>query len=239
MRGPDPKPLSRAPPRPHNTIFRGFHYLPSQHFRDAEPLLTRDSHKRHLHSTYGVRRVAICVDLELWEAWTAAGGSTKKVEELSKVIKPQADPKMIHITRNLIIPTGRLLRLLGAIGIIKEVGEDIYTSTPFSLALGDRESIMADNIQCRTHHWQNGYKNPEDAKYSNYADWCPEKHNFFDKCIAFPECQESFSGFMRTLTMYKLPWTEFYDTKFLVEGVDLKHGGVLCVDIGGHHGADL
>ncbi|KAI0601120.1 S-adenosyl-L-methionine-dependent methyltransferase [Biscogniauxia sp. FL1348] len=182
-----------------------------------------------------------CLDLGLWAAWTAVGGSTKTAEELSKMTKPQADPTLIR----------RLLRLLGAVNIIKEVAEDTYTSTPFSLALGDKESLMAETIQCRTHHWQDGcanlpkylakigYKNPEDAKNSNYADWCPEKLTFFDKCMAAPAYQDSFSGFMTAWAKYKLPWPEFYDTKSLVEGADLTDGGVLCVDIGGHHGVDL
>ncbi|KAI5921220.1 S-adenosyl-L-methionine-dependent methyltransferase [Camillea tinctor] len=183
----------------------------------------------------------ICVDLGLWEAWTAAAGNTKTVEELSKMTKPQADPNLIR----------RLLRLLGSVGIIQEVGEDTYSATRFSLALGDKNSLMPQSIQCRTHHWQDGcvnlpkylakigYKEPQDAKDSNYADWCPEKLNFFDKCVAAPAYQDSFSGFMTAWAKYKLPWPEFYDTKSLVEGADLTDGGVLCVDIGGHHGVDL
>ncbi|KAI1498146.1 hypothetical protein F5X99DRAFT_394700 [Biscogniauxia marginata] len=183
----------------------------------------------------------ICVDLRLWEAWTAAGSSAKTVDELSKATKPEADPKLIR----------RLLRLLGSVNVIQEVGEDTYTSTPFSLALGDKKSLMPQSIQCGTHHIQDGaanlprylakigYKEPEDAKNSNYADWCPEKLTFFEKCVADPAYQDSFSGFMTAVATYKLPWPEFFDTKSLVDGADLKDGGVLCVDIGGHHGVDL
>lgn len=102
----------------------------------------------------------------------------------------------------------------------------------------------------RTYHWQTsslnlpkylakiGYKNPQDPKQTNYADWSPEKLDFFSKCMAEPAYQDAFSGFMRVLTTYKQPWPEFFDTASLVDGAELGLAP-LSVDVGGHHGVDL
>ncbi|KAJ8126570.1 hypothetical protein O1611_g7070 [Lasiodiplodia mahajangana] len=102
-----------------------------------------------------------------------------------------------------------------------------------------------------THHWdpccinlplflaKTGYKEPQDNKNSNYADWSPGNLDFFGRCVADPAFQDSFSGFMTNWGRYKVPWPEFYDTATLVSGADLRNGGVLCVDLGGHHGIDL
>jgi hypothetical protein len=83
-----------------------------------------------------------------------------------------------------------------------------------------------------------GYKEPQDVKDSNYADWCPEKLDFFSKCMAEPTYQDAFSGFMRGWTTYKQPWPEVFDTGSLLDGADLE-SAPLCVDIGGHHGVDI
>ncbi|KAI8631284.1 S-adenosyl-L-methionine-dependent methyltransferase [Xylariaceae sp. FL1651] len=182
-----------------------------------------------------------CLDLGLWEEWTAINGQVKSVDELCKLCKHRCEPNLLR----------RLLRLLASVHIIKEAREDHYELTPFSLSFGNKQSGMSQCIQCRTHHWQygcvnlplflakTGYKEPQDARNSNYADWCPEKLDFFGKCVAEPAYQDSFSGFMKTWAKYKVPWPQFYDTESLVSGADLENGGVLCVDIGGHHGIDL
>lgn len=84
-----------------------------------------------------------------------------------------------------------------------------------------------------------GYKEPKDAKPTNYADCCPEGLGLFDKCVTEPAYQDSFSGYMTSRARYKVPWPKFYDTSSLVNGSDLSNGSILCVDIGGHHGTDL
>lgn len=102
-----------------------------------------------------------------------------------------------------------------------------------------------------TYHWQKtclnlpqylektGYREPQDARNSNYADWCPEGLDFFAKCVADPAHQDAFSGFMKSWALYKRPWPEFFDTAAsLLAGADLA-AAPLCVDVGGHHGVDL
>ncbi|TRX95590.1 hypothetical protein FHL15_003548 [Xylaria flabelliformis] len=175
------------------------------------------------------------LDLGLWKEWAAIGGGSKSVDQLRELCTQDCDPNLLR----------RLLRLLASFHIIGETGEDQYELT---------DLIQGENwkwIQCRTHHWdrsginfpsflaKTGYKEPQDAKNTNYADWCPGNLDFFGKCVADPAYQESFSSFMTGWARYKVPWPEFYDTTSLLEGADLSNGAVLCVDIGGHHGIDL
>ncbi|KAI0554004.1 putative O-methyltransferase [Xylaria curta] len=175
------------------------------------------------------------LDLGLWKEWAAIGGASKSVDQLRELCTQDCDPNLLR----------RLLRLLASHQIIVETGQDQFELT--SLIQGDNWKW----IQCRTHHWdrsginfpsflaKTGYKEPQDAKNTNYADWCPGNLDFFGKCVADPAYQESFSSFMTGWARYKVPWPEFYDTSSLIEGADLSNGGVLCVDIGGHHGIDL
>ncbi|KAH9991414.1 S-adenosyl-L-methionine-dependent methyltransferase [Xylariaceae sp. FL0662B] len=181
------------------------------------------------------------VDLGLWDAWTASGGGEKSVEELAKLSKHDVEINLLR----------RLLRLLGATNIIEETGEDRYKPTEFSFAIGDKSSLIAQSIQCRTHHWSDSarnlpgylaktnYREPLDAKNNNYSDAFPEKQDFFARCVANPAYQESFSAFMTAWAKYKKPWPEFYDTKSLLEGADLSNGNAFVIDVGGHHGVDL
>ncbi|KAI8950393.1 putative O-methyltransferase [Xylaria longipes] len=175
------------------------------------------------------------VDLGLWNKWAAIGGVPKSVEQLRELCTPKCDPNLLR----------RLLRLLASVHIIAETGENQYELT--NLFQEDTWKW----IQCRTHHWdgsginlpsflaKTGYKEPQDAKNTNYADWCPGNLDFFGKCVAEPAYQDSFSSFMTGWAKYKVPWPEFYDTRSLIDGADRSNGGVLCVDIGGHHGIDL
>ncbi|KAI3318805.1 S-adenosyl-L-methionine-dependent methyltransferase [Xylariaceae sp. AK1471] len=178
------------------------------------------------------------LDLGLWAGWTKAGGPAKTTQEICELCEHNVEPNLLR----------RMLRLLASVNIVEETGEDIFRATPFSLCLGDRESFVPQTIQCSTYHCQMsclnlpkylakiGYKEPQDAKDSNYADAYQE--DFFGKCMAEPLYQDAFSGFMRGWAKYKLPWPEIFDTSSLLDGADLE-SAPLCVDVGGHHGVDL
>ncbi|KAI1756990.1 putative O-methyltransferase [Xylaria castorea] len=180
------------------------------------------------------------LDVGLWAGWTKAGGQAMTISQLCQVCEREIDPKLLR----------RMLRLLAAANIIEEVGEDTFKSTPFSLACGDSGSFIPRSIQCSTHHFvmtditlpkylaEIGYKNPDDPVKSGYAFWEPGHRDFFARCMAEPDSQDFFSGWMRCWTDQKLPWPAYFDTNTLVEGADLS-AAPLCVDIGGHHGIDL
>ncbi|GAP91262.1 putative winged helix-turn-helix transcription repressor DNA-binding [Rosellinia necatrix] len=177
----------------------------------------------------------ILLDLGIWKQWTMARGVSKSVDELSELCTARCDPNLLR----------RLLRLLASVYMIKETCQDCYELTPFLLG------NVWEWVPFRTHHVdpacinlppflaKTDYREPLDVKNSNYADWCPGGLNFFGKCTAEPAYQNSFSSFMTGWGKHKVPWSEFYNTNALVEGADLTNGGVLCVDVGGHHGIDL
>ncbi|KAL8999561.1 MAG: hypothetical protein Q9169_001650 [Polycauliona sp. 2 TL-2023] len=181
------------------------------------------------------------VDMGLWDAWTAAGGGEKKVEELAGMTTMAVDPELLQ----------HQLRLLAANHIIEETGQDQYAPTPFSLSMGDRSTLVAPALRIRTDHiaqcamhWpsflaKTNYRKPVDDRRSCYIDAFPEKKSFFERCSANPIHQESFSSFMDLWGKHKRPWPQFYNTEKLLEGADLSDGSAFVVDVGGHHTIDL
>ncbi|KAI0514947.1 putative O-methyltransferase [Xylaria bambusicola] len=177
----------------------------------------------------------ILLDLGLWQKWTVIDGASKSVDELCELCTPKCDLNLLR----------RLLKLLASVNIIAETNEDHFALTHMW------HDDMWKWIASRTVHWSSsavnfprflaktGYKEPHDPINSNYADQSPGHLHFFDRCVAEPASQEAFSDFMKGWATYKVPWPTFYDTDSLMNGADLSDGGVLCVDIGGHHGIDL
>ncbi|TGJ79974.1 hypothetical protein E0Z10_g8791 [Xylaria hypoxylon] len=175
------------------------------------------------------------LDLGLWQKWVEINGASKSVDELCSLCTQKCDPNLLR----------RLLRLLASVHVIAESHQDHYELTHISL------DGMWQFLPSRTHHWgkagvnlplflaKTGYKDPQDARNTNYMDVCPGNLDFFGKCIADPAYQDSFSDFMKGWARYKVPWPVFYDTGSLIDGANLSNGGVLCVDVGGHHGIDL
>ncbi|KAI1078806.1 putative O-methyltransferase [Whalleya microplaca] len=182
-----------------------------------------------------------CVDVGLWNGWTAAGGGEKSLENLARLTEKDCDANLLT----------RLLRLLSAANIVDETSEDRYKPTPFSLSIGDNSTHIAQFIYSRTHHWtdchkslpnflaRTSYREPRDSNQSSYIDGNPDGLDFFARCLSNQAYQDSFSGNMTSWAKYKVPWPEFYDTASLIDGADLSAGQPLIVDIGGHHGVDL
>ncbi|KAI0476496.1 S-adenosyl-L-methionine-dependent methyltransferase [Xylariaceae sp. FL0804] len=179
------------------------------------------------------------IDLGIFEAWYKAGGGVKTCAEIVKLANTSVDENVLR----------RFLRLLAATNVITEVGEDQYKPTTYSMALGNKETLIDTWIQCGTDHmWpstlhlprhlkETGYKEPVDAVNSAYAGAFPEHQTFFERCQAKPEYYASFNGIMQSWTLAKTPWPEYFDTQAaLLEGADL--AGPLLVDVGGNVGHD-
>ncbi|KAI1340584.1 putative O-methyltransferase [Xylariaceae sp. FL0016] len=181
-----------------------------------------------------------CVDLGLFKTWTEFGGGEKSLDDLVGMCKYNCESNLLR----------RLLRLLVCMGYIQEIGEDRYGSTPFSLALGEKNALVAESLYCRRHLLEratmelpaflaaNSYQEPVDSKETPYAFSDPEKRDFFTACVQNPMLQEAFSGFMTLWTKSKYPWPTYYDIEALIQGADMSNAP-LIVDLGGHHGVDL
>ncbi|KAI1497679.1 S-adenosyl-L-methionine-dependent methyltransferase [Biscogniauxia marginata] len=187
---------------------------------------------------------AVCqviLDLGLWQAWLESGKQEVSLEELLVMCKVPCDMMLLR----------RLFRLLNAVYIVEETGQDRYRPTPFSLALGKPDSPVTQTIIAGTHHGidscrnlprflaRTSYEEPLDPTDTNYMDLTPERQAMFARCQANTAYQASFIGFMEGLNDYKLDWTEVYDTRELLDGFDVDGSAALFVDVGGAHGLDV
>ena len=99
----------------------------------------------------------------------------------------------------------------------------------------------------RTDHWRyndvaeffkkTSYKEPLDHQNTSYSNGTPEKLDFWARMASKPSYQTSWGGWMASWTNNKIPWSEFFDTKALLDGADLS--GPILVDVGGNVGNDL
>ncbi|KAI0543712.1 putative O-methyltransferase [Xylaria curta] len=185
--------------------------------------------------------IQVISDLRIWEGWYLSKRREVSVLDLHALAEKPCDLNLLR----------RLLRLLTAEHVIKELGEDRYGATIFSDALGQKEESVAQTILSGTHHGldssrnlpqflsRTGYAEPLDPKDASYMDLTPDRLGMFERCRANPDYQASFIGFMRGLAAYKLDWTAIYDTKILMRDFNAYGEEALLVDIGGAHAVDL
>ncbi|TGJ86495.1 hypothetical protein E0Z10_g2248 [Xylaria hypoxylon] len=185
--------------------------------------------------------VQIVLDVGIWEAWYLSKRHEISLLELHALARIPCDLMLLR----------RLLRLLAAEHVIRELGEDQYGATSFSQALGQPGEAVAQTILSGTHHGldssrnlpqflaRTAYAEPLDPGNSSYMDLTSERLGMFERCRANPDYQASFIGFMRGLTAYKLDWTKIYDTDILMGDFDTNGEVPLLVDVGGAHGVDV
>ncbi|KAI0478062.1 putative O-methyltransferase [Xylaria cf. heliscus] len=185
--------------------------------------------------------IQVILDLGIWEGWYMSKRREISLTELHALARRPCDLNLLR----------RLLRLLVAENVIQELGEDRYGATTFSDTLGQAEEPVAQAIVSGTHHGldssrnlpgflsRTGYAEPLDPKNTNYMELTPDRIGMFERCRGNPEYQESFIGFMRGLAVYKLDWTEIYDTKILMRDFNASEEAALLVDMGGAHAVDI
>ena len=95
------------------------------------------------------------IDMGLWEAWTAAAGGEKHVQDLAVMAKQDVDAELLrehelpHIFLSLLTTTGHQMRLLAAHHVVREVKEDTYAPTAYSFGLGDKSTKLAPGLRIR------------------------------------------------------------------------------------------
>ncbi|EJT72904.1 O-methyltransferase [Gaeumannomyces tritici R3-111a-1] len=177
------------------------------------------------------------MDLGLWEAWRAAGGGDKTLDDIADMCEEGHARPDINLLR-------RTVRLLAMFSVLEEKGVDRYGPTPFSLEMGDKTACVAQTLECGTDHFmraghnlpkylaKTSYREPLDPKTCNYVDAFGLE--FFDRVKRDPRMNQSFADHMAGFTQRKTPWVELFDTgASLMSGAELGGGSPLCVDVGG------
>lgn len=84
------------------------------------------------------------MDLGLWQAWRAAGGGDKTLDDIASMCEASGKGRGrpdINLLR-------RLMRLLAMFSVLEERGVDLYAPTPFSLEMGDEAAGVAQTLEC-------------------------------------------------------------------------------------------
>ncbi|RAH78842.1 putative O-methyltransferase [Aspergillus japonicus CBS 114.51] len=87
--------------------------------------------------------IQMCINLQLWKAWSDAGGGEMSLDELVQLITPTADTNLLR----------RLLRLLAAFDVVEQTAADMYKPTAFSYAIGDESTKVRTSFQAGTYQY--------------------------------------------------------------------------------------
>ncbi|KAM7223544.1 S-adenosyl-L-methionine-dependent methyltransferase [Rhypophila decipiens] len=181
------------------------------------------------------------IELGLWQGWKkdAELEPEKSLDDLLKLCQYPCDKELLR----------RLLRIMSAAHLIEQVGPDRYRPTLTSLALGDEKDVVAHTAMVTGAQYtasamnlpkflaKTQYQQPLDPKNTNFMEANADRLPLFAFLQTDPSAQAHFVCAMKGLSQRKRPWTEFYDTKVLVDGHDATRP--LLVDIGGGHGLDV
>ncbi|CAJ2508351.1 Uu.00g133770.m01.CDS01 [Anthostomella pinea] len=179
------------------------------------------------------------VDTGLWKLMAKNGDEPQKVGDLADAL---------GIEKPLL---SRMMRHLGAMGYVVEVGEDVYKTNNFSKSLsipiiGDGYLPMLSGGSCGAMRFpeyarKNNWREPTDAHntamhyaYNTKLDFFARQHE-----IGYGE---HFNHHMGGYRQGRLPWMDpsFYPVKErLIEGADSSPDVPFLIDIGGSVGHDV
>ncbi|KAL2827290.1 S-adenosyl-L-methionine-dependent methyltransferase [Aspergillus pseudoustus] len=186
--------------------------------------------------------IETCVDLGVFPV-LSKDDTPKTATELAEATN--ADPAML----------ARLLKHLGAMGVIKETGPDTYRRNGFSTSLSAKR--YSDAYPCMTgcitfgltslpaHLKNTSYRNPSDGRHAAFQDGYRTASHFFEYLQSHPAHAEQFNNHMTAYHQGRPSWMDpgFYPVASLTQGVGptgtIGDEDVLLVDVGGGVGHDL
>ncbi|KAK5216810.1 hypothetical protein LTR72_010180 [Exophiala xenobiotica] len=185
----------------------------------------------------------MAVDMWLFEHLAAEQSSPKGSAQLAAACS--AEPWLV----------GRTMKLLAAMGSVREVDADSYVTNPFSLAMTqqlfkDSVKLMHDvcipmNLKTAEFFRQHGYTSPTDGLDT------PAQHTYDAKgkthmidLLMQHGPEQGLASMMATWMLDRPHWSDdnlgFYPVKErLIEGAAGGDGAVFLVDVGGSKGQDL
>ncbi|KAL5338030.1 S-adenosyl-L-methionine-dependent methyltransferase [Aspergillus crustosus] len=182
--------------------------------------------------------IETCVELGVFPV-LSRDDTPKTAVELAEATN--ADPGML----------ARLLKHLGAMGVIAETGPDTYRRNGFSTSLSAKR--YSDAYSCMTgcitfgltslpaHLKKTAYKNPSDGRNTGFQDGYRTSSHFFEFLKDHPAHAEQFNNHMTAYHQGRPSWMDkgFYDVESLTRDVEVGSEDVLLVDVGGGVGHDL
>ncbi|KAL1954422.1 hypothetical protein VTO42DRAFT_1192 [Malbranchea cinnamomea] len=184
--------------------------------------------------------IQIAIDLGIFALMANNAGAPTTVNELSSATG--ADPVLL----------GRVMKHLGAMGVVEETGTDEYRNTGFSTALTIQK--YADGFPCVTgcvtpailqlpaYLKKTGYKNPRDGKDGPFQYGLKTHLDFFEFLDANPVIHSQYNSTMAAYRQGRASWMDpgFYPVQSnLVDGASTEKDSVFLVDVGGNKGHDL
>ncbi|PLN79648.1 S-adenosyl-L-methionine-dependent methyltransferase [Aspergillus taichungensis] len=188
--------------------------------------------------------IETCINLNIF-AFISWNNRSRSVADLAEATG--ADPEVL----------GRLLKHLGAVGVIIETGFDEYRGTRFSSTLAMPR--YRDTFPCITGStlpailaiptWlkENNYRSPTEGTNSPFNVGFQTNSHFFEylqtKNPRYPNLPAQFNSLMSTYHHGRPSWTDegFYPVQeCLIDGAITEHNdAVFLVDVGGNKGHDL
>ncbi|KAI1323500.1 S-adenosyl-L-methionine-dependent methyltransferase [Xylariaceae sp. FL0255] len=200
----------------------------------------RETMVKHTWAQTGaLAAIQLGVDTGLWSLMVQRGEQPQKIADLASTL---------GIETPLL---SRLMRHLGAMGYVKEVGDDEYQTTNFTKALsipiiGDGYLPMLDGGGCAALRFpsfsrKQGWREPTDPDDTSFRYAYNESTNFFARQHAIGY-GEKFNHHMGGYRQGRLPWMDpalYPVQERLINGTDAGADQPFIVDIGGSVGHDL
>ncbi|KAG4412197.1 hypothetical protein IFR04_014657 [Cadophora malorum] len=191
---------------------------------------------RILLGVHAATVLRVAVDLKLFDIAASAEGGRLKIEQLASTAGADA------------LLTKRLLRMLGAINMFKQIDAETYALTPIGAGFVTQSPLSAATIHITqigemvakipTFLEKTGYRNPTDAYNSPFQLTMGTDLLYWDWLKTRPRDQEAFNITMSLNRATRgINWFEFYsvEEKLIVES----DSDIVLVDIGGGIGHDL
>ncbi|RAL68038.1 hypothetical protein DID88_008761 [Monilinia fructigena] len=186
------------------------------------------------HEQVGLR---LGIDIGIFNTMAAIGGGELEVSEIAK--RTGAAELLVS----------RVMKLLAAMGLFKEVGEDKYANGPFAPAFSDASPlpkailhiVTANEVLIKIPEYlkKTKYQNPENTNDGPFQYAMNTKLQYYDWLKTEPEQAVAFNTTMMLQRMDRgEPWYEYYPVASKVR-TSFDGKAPLMVDVGGNIGINI
>ncbi|EPS34232.1 hypothetical protein PDE_09196 [Penicillium oxalicum 114-2] len=196
---------------------------------------------RTVFAGYPAIALRLGIDMKIFDAVAqhieSSGEKTITLSQLAEMTK--ADPLLVS----------RVMRFLSALGIFKEVEQDVYASTPVAAGYVSSSPLSAAVIhvthfsmvltQLPAYFHEKGWQNPNNVLDGPFQFATKTKSHYFDFLSGEPYYQQAFNTVM-TISHRRQGknWFDFFPVEEKLGGAT-SDSDVVLVDVGGSQGGDI